>query len=182
MSASAGHSSPARSRHVVWLWLGIVTTAFVSCSSLAWLSTAPRSLKLAQANQSRLAAWTAVLRSSLHGHGQDDDPLAYRRAVHLATTPAHHLQHSRTLTFDHIYVLSLPARQDRRDDMAKLAQALGIDLTFVDAADKHEPFLQWIAERVRESRDLRVKVMVSSRARGGGARLSQHFQKRAERA
>ena len=83
------------------------------------------------------------------------DPLAYRRQIQLATA-----QRAKRPAFDHVYVLSLPAREDRRADMRQLAQALAIDITFVDAADKDEPFLQWIAERVAESRKLRRQVMV----------------------
>lgn len=44
--------------------------------------------------------------------------------------------------------------------MSKLARALGVEVTFVDAADKGEGFIKWIAERVMESRDLRKVVMV----------------------
>jgi hypothetical protein len=88
------------------------------------------------------------------------DPLAYRRLLEATTSPANLTTHSPTLTFDRIYVLSLPARQDRRADMRRIADALGLSIEFVDAADKREPFLKWIAERVKESRDERRKVMV----------------------
>ncbi|GAA5872040.1 hypothetical protein JCM3774_006589 [Rhodotorula dairenensis] len=85
------------------------------------------------------------------------DPLAYRRHIQQATT-----EHRRPL-FDHVYVLSLPTREDRRADMRKLARALALDITFVDAADKHEPFLKWIAERVYETRQLRRQVIADRR-------------------
>ena len=69
--------------------------------------------------------------------------------------------HSPTLTFDHIYVLSLPSRQDRRDEIKLLASALEIEVIFVDAVFKEEGFLKWIAERVVEIRDERLRLMVS---------------------
>ncbi|GAA5989023.1 hypothetical protein JCM10908_006274 [Rhodotorula pacifica] len=93
---------------------------------------------------------------------QSHDPLSYRRQLELLS-PSHSSRHSRTLTFDHIYVLSLPTREDRRADMRKLASALGVEITFVDAAEKGEPFLKWIAERVKESREERRKVMAKAR-------------------
>lgn len=45
--------------------------------------------------------------------------------------------------------------------MRRLAKALGVEFTFVDAANKDEMFIQWIGERVMESREERKKVMVS---------------------
>ncbi|GAA5942296.1 hypothetical protein JCM1841_002807 [Sporobolomyces salmonicolor] len=93
----------------------------------------------------------------------EHDPLAYRRFLEQTTSPASFTTHSPTLTFDHIYVLSLPSRIDRRAEMRKLASALGIEITFVDAADKHEPFIQWIAERVQESRELRKSELAKAR-------------------
>lgn len=44
--------------------------------------------------------------------------------------------------------------------MAVLARALGIRITFVDAADKGEPWIKWIAERVVEVRRKKIKLMV----------------------
>lgn len=90
------------------------------------------------------------------------DPLAYRKFLEETTSPTHQITHSPTLGFSKIYVLSLPSRLDRREEMSKLARALGVEITFVDAADKREPFIKWIAERVAESRALRTSVMVSS--------------------
>ncbi|GAA5945947.1 hypothetical protein JCM10213_006198 [Rhodosporidiobolus nylandii] len=96
----------------------------------------------------------------------EPDPLAYRRFLEHATAPQQQgfVEHSTTLGFDHIYVLSLPNRKDRRRDMRKLARALGVEIDFVDAADKNEPFLRWIAERVAESRDERKTVMAKARS------------------
>lgn len=44
--------------------------------------------------------------------------------------------------------------------MEVLARALGIRITFVDAADKGEPWIKWIAERVVEVRRKKIKLMV----------------------
>ena len=89
------------------------------------------------------------------------DTLAYRNHLELTTSPVSQITHSPTLGFSHIYVLSLPHRTDRRDDMRKLGRALGLELTFIDAAKKEEPFFQWIAERVAETRVKRRALMVS---------------------
>ena len=65
--------------------------------------------------------------------------------------------------FDKIYVLSLPGRKDRRGQMSKLARALGVQVTFVDASLKDEPWVKWVAERVLEVRRQRVQIMVGLR-------------------
>lgn len=98
---------------------------------------------------------------SLSTSQSNTELLAYRRYLEDKTSPSTYNTHSPTLTFDHIYVLSLPNRTDRRQEMKKLANALGIEIEFVDASDKSEPFFQWIAERVGESRKLRKQIMVS---------------------
>ena len=67
------------------------------------------------------------------------------------------------LGFDKIYVLSLPGRKDRRGQMSKLARALGVQVTFVDASLKDEPWVKWVAERVLEVRRQRVQIMVGLR-------------------
>lgn len=99
---------------------------------------------------------------SLATSPSDTHLLAYRKYLEETTSPSSYTTHSTTLTFDHIYVLSLPNRTDRRHEMQKLANALGIEIEFVDASDKNEPFFQWIAERVGESRKLRKQIMVNS--------------------
>jgi len=86
--------------------------------------------------------------------------LSYRAHLEATTSPESQRTHSPTLTFDHIYVLSLPTRLDRREQMTQLAHAHGLELTFVDAANKHEPFIRWIAERAVEVRSDRLKIMV----------------------
>lgn len=94
--------------------------------------------------------------------GTDDDlGMAYRAHLERTTSLPAQLLHSPTLTFDHIYVLSLPSRPDRRREMDQLARAHGIELTFVDAVNKSEPFIKWIAERAAEVRPQRLEVMVS---------------------
>lgn len=97
-----------------------------------------------------------------NGEGEDgteDDSLSYHRHLEKAHSPHKYLRHSPTLTFDHIYVLSLPHRTDRRSRMSKLARALGFQFTFVDATSKESPIIGWIAERVKEIRDRKVKIL-----------------------
>ncbi|KAL8283553.1 hypothetical protein RQP46_005656 [Phenoliferia psychrophenolica] len=89
--------------------------------------------------------------------------LSYRNHLELTTSPASQITHSPTLGFSHIYVLSLPHRTDRREDMRKLARALGLEISFIDAAKKEEPFFQWIAERVAEVRIKRRALMAAAR-------------------
>ena len=125
-----------------WLWAVLVALAATALLSTAW--------HLSSLEPRRGNTWHTLTR------WRTSDPLAYRRQIQLATTQPRDPEPA----FDHVYVLSLPAREDRRADMRQLAQALAIDITFVDAADKEEPFLQWIAERVAESRKLRRQVMV----------------------
>ena len=92
----------------------------------------------------------------------DEDLLAYRQHLEETTSPAH-FKHSRTLTFTHIYVLSLAKRTDRRERMSKIARALGLELTFVDAMDKADPAMGWIGERVAETRKKKVKLIAKAR-------------------
>jgi len=89
--------------------------------------------------------------------------LAYRTQLELSTSPPEFLAHSPTLTFDHIYVLSLPWRTDRREQMTKLARALGVEITFVDASSKEEPFIRWIAEQAVIVRKQRLEIMAKTR-------------------
>jgi hypothetical protein len=86
-----------------------------------------------------------------------DDGLGYRRHLEAAASPPGY-SHSRTLNFSHIYVVSLAHRHDRRERMANIAAALGIDLTFVDAtstAEKDHQLIQWLGERAYETRMLK---------------------------
>ncbi|GAA5946530.1 hypothetical protein JCM3765_000282 [Sporobolomyces pararoseus] len=89
--------------------------------------------------------------------------LEYRNHLEETTSPTSQIVHSPTLTFDHIYILSLPTRHDRRDQMLELARAHGLKITFVDAANKDEPFIKWIAERAVEVRRERLRIMAEVR-------------------
>lgn len=91
---------------------------------------------------------------------KDSDRLAYRLHLERTTSPRTQRIHSPTLTFDHIYVLSLPTRTDRRHEMLNLARAHGLELTFVDAVNKSEPFVKWIAEQAAHVRPERLEIMV----------------------
>ncbi|BGP57564.1 hypothetical protein JCM8202_002285 [Rhodotorula sphaerocarpa] len=155
-SLSAPSPSP-RTRLRTLLVGGFLAAALFG--AVHWLVQA----QTAPARPHRAASeWPAWL-SATHRLGRD--PLRFRRQLEHTTAPTvHFTRHSRTLSFDRIYVLSLPSREDRRTDIRTLADALALDIEFVDAAHRSEPFLKWIAERVRETRELRKKVM--SRARG----------------
>lgn len=91
--------------------------------------------------------------------GDPDDILAYHRHLEKEHSPHSYKKHSTTLTFDHIYVLSLPHRTDRRSRMNKIARALGFQFTFVDATSKDSPIIGWIAERVKEIRERKLKIL-----------------------
>lgn len=90
----------------------------------------------------------------------DNDRFGYRLHLERTTSPPAQRLHSPTLTFDHIYVLSLPSRLDRRHEMRQLARAHGLELTFVDAVNKSEPFIRWIAEQAARVRPERLETMV----------------------
>lgn len=53
--------------------------------------------------------------------------------------------------------------------MNKLAKALGVEITFVDAHLKDESWVTWVAERVQEVRKQRAQIMVSSAVESGSA-------------
>jgi hypothetical protein len=91
-----------------------------------------------------------------------DYSLDYRKQLELSTSSQSYLVHSPSLTFSKIYVLSLPTRQDRRQQIEKVVRALGLRVEFVDAVDKESDFFGWIAERVDETRKLRKKIIVRS--------------------
>lgn len=109
------------------------------------------------AYQSSLQSYLARLRAG----AQPSVEMTYRQHIESTTSPRSQIEHHPTMGFDHIYVLSLPSRIDRRDEMSKLGQALGVKITFVDAALKTEPFIKWIGERVAEQRDSRSRILVS---------------------
>lgn len=119
----------------------------------------PSSILFRPPSSALLTSPDATTRFSTFAH----DPfnlLSFRDHLELTTSPRSQITHSPTLGFGHIYVLSLPNREDRRKQMEVLARALGIRITFVDAADKGEPWIKWIAERVVEVRRKKIKLMV----------------------
>lgn len=59
-------------------------------------------------------------------------------------------------------MLSLESRRNGREQMGKMARALGLELRFVEAARKEEPTFGWIAERVLETRKFKAWLMVRS--------------------
>jgi hypothetical protein len=65
--------------------------------------------------------------------------------------PTDKLPHSRTLGIaDAIYVISLARRTDRREIMDSIADALGLDFTYVDATDFKEPSGKAIIDNIRD--------------------------------
>jgi GR25 family glycosyltransferase involved in LPS biosynthesis len=94
--------------------------------------------------------------------------LTFREALEAASSAPH----SPTLTFSHIYVVSLPTRADRRLTMSRLADALNLKFTFIDAVLKDSHLVQWIGERVAEVRELKrphlAKVLRVAAAQVGG--------------
>lgn len=150
-----GASTPSndRTRSLVLAFGAFVATFFVlSLSAHHNASSSP--------SAQRVANYLSSLSLS-NPSSSSDYSLDYRQSLEASTSPPSYLTHSPLLTFDHIYVLSLPSRQDRRETMQKLANALGITIEFVDALDKHEPVFEWIAERVAETRKLRKQIIVS---------------------
>lgn len=92
--------------------------------------------------------------------GAEDDDMAYRAHLEAEHSPhPGYTKHSPTLTFSNIYVLSLAHRTDRRTRMNKLARALGLRITFVDATRKDGPLVRWIAERVQEIRERKRAIL-----------------------
>jgi hypothetical protein len=89
----------------------------------------------------------------------DPSDLAYREHLDKEHAPHPFSEHSPTLTFSRIYILSLPFRTDRRERMAKLMRALGLEFEFVDATSKDAPVIQWIGERAAETRRRKRQVV-----------------------
>ncbi|GAA5905599.1 uncharacterized protein JCM6883_005383 [Sporobolomyces salmoneus] len=154
-----GDSPSSRNRNLFLAFAAFLSTFFVL--SLSAHHNAPSS-----PSAQRAANYLPVLPSlSLPSSSLNEDySLTYRQQLELSTSPPGFLTHSPTLTFSKIYVLSLPSRQDRRETIKQLADALGIEVEFVDAMDKEDSMFEWIAQRVRETRKLRKKMI--SKARG----------------
>lgn len=153
---------------------------FLPTSSSSSLEV-PKWALLGKQEASGESAWGWGGSSGVHGtslveddldSSTDDGPglnglLAYRQHLELTTSPSGY-SHSATLGFSHIYCISLATAQDRRQRMEKLAKALGVELTFVDAMSPTAPILRWIAERVVEVREKKIKVLVTSRKMAAG--------------
>lgn len=154
-SASSSQSSSTRN-------LLLAVSAFVATFLVLSLS-AHRNAPSSPSAQ-RAANYLPAIPLSKSTASRDDYSLAYRHQLELSTTPSEFLTHSPTLTFSNIYVLSLPSRQDRRDQIQRVADALGLKIEFVDAKDKEDPIFGWIAQRVKETRKLRKKIIVSRSA------------------
>ena len=91
-----------------------------------------------------------------------DGLLVYRKHLEKAHSPHGYAKHSPTVTFGHIYVLSLSHRTDRRSRMRKIAHALGLQFTFVDATSKDSALIGWIAERVKEIREKKRPILAKA--------------------
>lgn len=71
--------------------------------------------------------------------------------------------------FSHVYVISLASRKDRREQMTKLANALELNITFIDAMPSANPTMTYVAEQVYEVRRQKAKVLADvakGKARG----------------
>jgi hypothetical protein len=160
--SSSSSSSSRHDGHKVgsqwdWDWVKKVTTDKMK-SSVGWSESG-------KYDDGRMSS--SVKQSSPHdavafggaSNAQEDEAMAYHRHLEAEHAPHQYLHHSPTLTFDHIYVLSLPHRTDRRSRMSKIARALGFKFTFVDATSKDEPIIGWIAERVKEIRERKLKIL-----------------------
>lgn len=90
-----------------------------------------------------------------------DPSLDYRRELERTTSPPGFQSHHPTMGFDHIYCISLPERFDRRQTMEKIANALGVRLTFVDAISKTDPLIGWISEKAFEVRREKIQQLAS---------------------
>jgi len=61
--------------------------------------------------------------------------------------------HSPTLGASKIYVISLKTREDRREKMEQMRQALRLEWDYLDATPKNDQSLSRISERVRDTRE-----------------------------
>ena len=121
--------------------------------------------------ESEPSGWNSKSTADGPARLNDQEVLAYRQRLEANSD---RFKHSRTLTFSKIFVLSLTKRIDRRARMVKLADALGLEFTFVDATDKDDGVIAWIGERVVEIRRMKADIiakatgMLVSEIGGGG--------------
>ncbi|KAI5477248.1 hypothetical protein MNV49_006544 [Pseudohyphozyma bogoriensis] len=144
------------------LTIVFLTFLFLHHSSIPDIASLPR-LQFAPASSSSSSSASASADDPALFPLDPDNLLAYRHHLERTTSLASQTTHSPTLSFTSIYVLSLPGRKDRREQMLKLGRSLGLELKFVDAFLKDEPFIKWIAERVVEVRKQRVKALAKAR-------------------
>lgn len=115
----------------------------------------------------------------------DNPEMAYHNHLEKEHSPHTYTKHSSTLTFDHIYVVSLPKRTDRRERMDKIARALGFKFTYIDAISRTMPVLGWIAERVAEIRQRKRPILASALGvpenEVGGMAVDSHWLRTADR-
>ncbi|KAJ6498565.1 hypothetical protein C8R47DRAFT_1009721 [Mycena vitilis] len=82
-----------------------------------------------------------------------DETAEYRRALQ-QINPLDSLPHSRTLgVAGKIYVIGMPDRNDRREELGKLERALDLDFTYHDATNAQAPVISDIMERMRAARE-----------------------------
>ncbi|EGG10632.1 uncharacterized protein MELLADRAFT_103329 [Melampsora larici-populina 98AG31] len=86
-------------------------------------------------------------------------PLTYRNQIESITTSRFILNRSNTLSFDHIYVLSLPNNFKRRQRIQKIGNALELNFTFIDAIEKNSSVIDWIGSKVKEIRNKKRKIL-----------------------
>ena len=91
-----------------------------------------------------------LIESHMPGSGSSEpDDETFRKQLSLVR-PSDKQPHSRTLgVADSIFVISLKRRQDRRDIMDSIAQALDLDFTYVDSTDFKTPKGRETIDRIR---------------------------------
>lgn len=85
--------------------------------------------------------------------------ISYRDSIEHLTSPSFISNRTSTLSFDHIYVLSLPSKLKRRARIQKIGRALDLSFTFVDALDKHSSSIRWIAQQVHHIRSRKRRLL-----------------------
>lgn len=85
----------------------------------------------------------------------------YRNKIDSTTSSTFILNHSNTLSFDHIYVLSLPNNLKRRNRIQKISNALNLNFTLTDAIDKNSSVIRWIGSQVEQIRIKKRKILSS---------------------
>lgn len=116
--------------------------------------------------------------------GAANDRLAYRAQLEQFHGPHNYTAAANsTFGFEHIYVVSLETAVGRRAQMSEIAAAQAIDIEMFDAVDMHLPVIDWIADRVVETREARRPVLAKKLGKaakevGGGSYKSIWLQDR----